>query len=429
MKKLSSLVFAALMIGSLSSCGNNQNDDFTPLLDRNRECIITINGDYSNFDSLQTQINGFRKYYGNVKIEYTKLSNYFTDIVNRLESSEKPNIFFATSAMLNDEKYATVVAHMENLMDPSLNLNLDCIRSGLINRKYTDKLLIVPIFARTYGMLVNEDLFKKEELEIPQKWSELLSVCASFKEKKYQSPMMGYTAGTDNCFMNTVAYPTFVIDIANNQTALDYANNKDERAGEYMRDALLKVVTLINNECINMELCKDIGDNYGKVISKFFDGDVPMMIGTAVTASGTKSREKDSKPFQANPFKYSFHPIPLNEQGSYFIDSPALEFAVNKDAENLDMTNEFMRYLLRPQQLKATAREKGLLHVVKDVQDNPMYEAFNNIPVEHIYSPEVIGISDDLAVQIKMASYYVGKGTYDIDAAIANYGQFVDAKK
>ena len=48
-----------------------------------------------------------------------------------------------------------------------MKLNLDCIRPGLINRDAEGKVTMVPVFSRTYGMLVNDDLFKKKGLSVP----------------------------------------------------------------------------------------------------------------------------------------------------------------------------------------------------------------------------------------------------------------------
>ena len=56
---------------------------------------------------------------------------------------------------------------MEDLSDPQLGLELDCLRSGLLNYDADGHLLMVPIFARNYGMLVNKDLFAKEGLQVP----------------------------------------------------------------------------------------------------------------------------------------------------------------------------------------------------------------------------------------------------------------------
>ena len=115
---------------------------------------------------------------------------------------------------------------MEDLSDPALKLNLDCIRPGLINRDAEGHVRMVPVFSRSYGMLVNKTLFEKEGLSVPSTWTELMAVCEAFRGKGYASPMMGYSLKSSSCFMNTVAYPLFVATLAKNKEALTLANNK-----------------------------------------------------------------------------------------------------------------------------------------------------------------------------------------------------------
>lgn len=51
--------------------------------------------------------------------------------------------------------------------------------------------MMVLVFSRTYGMLVNRNLFEKEKINIPTTWTELLAACEAFRGKGYASPMMG----------------------------------------------------------------------------------------------------------------------------------------------------------------------------------------------------------------------------------------------
>ena len=53
-----------------------------------------------------------------------------------------------------------------------------------------------------------------------------------------------------------------------------------------------------------------------------------------------------------------------------------------------------------------------------------VYSPFANMPEERTFSPEVIGITDDLARQIRVAAYKVGRGDLTIDEAVAQYGSF-----
>ena len=160
------------------------------------------------------------------------------------------------------------------------------------------------------------------------------------------------------------------------------------------------------------------------MILRFFEGDVPMMICTGDTVSGTRKRESQSEAFTNAPFNYSFAPIPLSDDGGYFIDSPSIQFSVNKNCENLDMTNEFMRFLITNEELNAMASVKRLVTPTKDLSFDTVYAPFGQVPSERTISPEVVGITDSLAGQIRVAAFQVGKGEITIDEAVAMYGSF-----
>lgn len=418
MKKLIYVALTGVMAASLVAC-KSQNKE-KPIYN------ISIIGDYSNFEALEAEFERFKAIRDDVVLTYEPVSDYRNKLATMLEGDEKPNIFFSYSWMASDEKYNSVFSHMEDLSDETLNMNLDCIRPGLINRK-DNKVLMAPIFSKTDGILVNENLFEKEGLQVPTTWSGLLEVCAAFREKGYENPMMGYSKNSSGNFMYNLAYPIFVAELAKDPGAIDRANNPDKVAGdpvagEYMRSALNVVDQLIKQNCINIENCDKIEDNYNKVLLRFFDGDVPMMICGADTPSGTKKRESASAAYQANPFSYSFYPIPVTEQGGYFIDSPSVQFSVNKDCDNLDVTNEFMRFLLSDTELNNMSSIKRLVTPTKNLFFDSIYAPFANVPMERTFSPDMLGVKDIISAQIRIASYKVGKGELTIDEAIAAYG-------
>ena len=426
MKRLRNAVLGLVAAAGLASCAGNPSgpaDDFTPSMDKNTKCSIKVVGDYSNFEALEAEFDRFNEFYPEVRLSYVKLDDYKNTLGTALGGNDKPNIFFFYTWMSGDEKYTPVVSHMENLSDPALKFNLDIIRPGLISRDAKGDAYMVPVFSRTYGVLVNNDLFKKENLAVPGTWTELLNVCKSFLEKGYKNPMMGFSKNSSSCWMNTVAYPQFVADLAKDPEAMKKANDLDPAAGVYMRGALEAVDKLVKNSCVNIAECDTISDNYAQVILRFFEGDVPMMVCTGDTVSGTKKRESQSEAYLANKFDYSFYPIPLTEQGGYFIDSPSVEFSVNKDCANLDMTNEFMRFLLTAKELNQMASAKRLVTPTKELFSDAVYAPFGKVPSERTLSPEVLGVKDPLTAQIRSASYKVGKGELTVDEAIAQYGR------
>ena len=395
---------------------------FQPRLDTDISCEITVIGSYSNFEALEAEFECFNAFYPNVELTYLKPDDYNNLLGKVLESKNSPNIFFSFPWMYGNEKYRTAFEHMEDLSDPQLGLDLGCIRPNLLRSDANGQLLTIPVFTRNYGMLVNNDLFKKEGLQVPNTWSELLAVCEAFLSKGYTSPMMGYTADPSSCLMSILVYPEVVAALADNPEMLQAANEMDPIAGECMRQSLESMMRLIGNGYINLDKCNEIGDNYTEVILRFFEGDIPMMICMADTVSGTAKRESQSEAFSTAPFTYSFAPIPLSEAGGYFIDSPSVEFSVNKTCDNLDMTNEFMRFLISREELNKMALVKRLVTPTTDLSFSAVYEPFGLVPAERVLSPEKIGITDPLFVQVRNAAYLVGTGALTIDEAVSQYG-------
>jgi multiple sugar transport system substrate-binding protein len=103
---------------------------------------------------------------------------------------------------------------------------------------------------------------------------------------------------------------------------------------------------------------------------------------------------------------------------------PNLQFSVNKDSANLDMANEFMRFLITSRELNEMAQNKGLMSPTKDLSYDRMYSAFGDVPESQILSPEVIGLTDDAVQQFRQAVYGVGTGAMTIDDAVGGFGSF-----
>ena len=149
-----------------------------------------------------------------------------------------------------------------------------------------------------------------------------------------------------------------------------------------------------------------------------------MMICARDTVSGTKKRESQSEALINAPFDYTFAPIPLTEKGGYFIDSPSMEFPVNKSCDDLEMTNEFMRFLISKAALNEMASVKRLVTPTTDLSFDSIYAPFGQVPANRTISPEVFGMTDSLTAQIRIAAFLVGKGEITVDEAVTMYGSF-----
>ena len=430
MKKTISMFLAVLMILGLAACGAQKQEaapteeGFRPALDPSVSCHITVAGGYDNFEALEAEFDRFNEHYPNVELVFTKVDDYSNMIGTVLNGNDAPDIYVNYSWMVGREQYKASIAHAENLADPALGLDLDCIRGNIILNTEDGTLPMVPVFSNTYGMLVNNSLFEKEGLSIPTTYQELVAVCRAFREKGYENPMMGFTKKETTSLFTLTTYPFFCGTVAQDAEAVQKLNAMDPSAGEYMRPALEKIVQFVSDSGVNLDACAEIENNYDAVILRFFEGDVPMMTCSGDTVSGTRKRESRSEAFIANPFPYAFVPIPMSDEGANFLDMPNLQFSVNRESPNLDMANEFMRFLITPLELNEMAQNKGLMSPTKDLSFNSMYAAFGAVPESRILSPEVIGLTEDAVIQLRQAVYRVGTGEMTIEEAVAAYGSF-----
>ena len=429
MKKAMCMFLAVLMILGLAGCSQEKQDaetaeGFRPALDPSVSCHISVAGSYNNFEALEAEFDRFNEYYPNVELVFTKVDDYNNMVGMVLNGNDAPDIYVNYSWMYGRAQYQASIDHAENLADPALGLDLDCIRSNILLNTDDGTLPMVPVFSNTYGMLVNNSLFEKEGLSVPTTYQELTEVCKAFREKGYANPIMGFTNKETTSLFTLTSYPFFCGTVAQDAEAVKKLNTLDPSAGEYLQPTLEKITQFLNDCSVDLDACAGIENNYDAVILRFFEGDVPMMTCSGDTVSGTKKRESRSEAFIANPFAYTFVPVPMSDEGANFLDMPNLQFSVNKDSPDLDMANEFMRFLITTPELNAMAQIKGLMPPTKYLSFNSMYAAFGDVPEARILSPEVIGLTDDAVIQLRQAVYRVATGEMTMDEAIAAYGTF-----
>ena len=431
MKKAIYTILALLLFLGLASCNAkkqqaNTEEGFRPALDTSVKGHINFAGSYNNFEALETEFNRFNEYYPNVELVYTKIDDYNNMLGMVLNGKDAPDVYVTNSWMYGREQYKAYLDHAEDLSDPALGLDLGCIRSNILLKTDDGTLPMVPVFSTTYGMLVNNDLFQKEGIKVPSTYKEMVAAYKAFREKGYENPLMGFSATERTSIFTLISYPFFFSTVAHDEKVIEKMNALEPSAGEYMRPTLEKMQQFLNDICVNLDACNAIKNYYDAVIMRFFEGDVPMMTGSGDIVSGTKKRESVSKAFAAKPFAYTFVPIPISDEGSFFLDMPNLQFSVNKESPNLKIANEFMRFLISSRELNEMAQNKGLTSPTKDLSFNRMYAAFGNIPESRILSPEEFGLTDDALVQLRLAVYKFAKGELTIDEAIAAYGTFAE---
>ena len=410
----------------LSAAGSTwaEGEGFTPALDTSASITLLVAGHYDNFEAIEAEFALFRQYYPNVKLKYEKIDDYNNNIGKALRLGEEaPDIFFTYPSMVGQERFLRVFDAVEDLSDPALGLDLSGIRSHLLLRSEDGKVFMVPIFCETYGMLVNEDIFEKENLQIPGTYEQLLQACEALKSAGYSSPMLGFNGNSSNHFLlYPLFFPYFLAQIRENETAIAELNSLTPSAGEYMRGALELAADFIGRGYMDLEECNLLAKDYDPVILRFFEGDVPMMLAKGGTVSGTEKRESRSEAFQAHPFRYSFHPVPSTDEGGYFMDMVSMGFSVNRYSEKVDMANEFIRFLVSTNALNRMAQAKRMVTPCKDTSLDKIYAAFGQLPPDHTINLAELGLADAPDTQVRKAGWLVSNGMMTVDEAVAAFG-------
>ena len=424
-KKVLILFLVISLVMGMTSCGQkaDKNVDFTPKLSSDTACRIKVAGSYSNFESLESEFERFNEHYPNVNLNYVYLDDYDNTIASALMSDEAPDIYVTASWMLDDDEMAPVLENAEILSDPSLEIDLECIRKGARWTQDNGDVIMLPIFTRSYGMLVNMDIFEKNGLKVPENYSQLIEVCDKLKAAGYDTPIMGANGTTVAGMYYAFAFPYFCNNVLSDPDSVEALNSMDSSAGGMMRPALEKIQTFVDSGYLDPAICsEEIEDDYNAVIMRFFEGDVPMMLGSGDMVSGTQKRESKSEAFTEAPFKYKFYVVPLGDDGGYFLDSVNLFFSVNKNSSNLDMTNEFIRFLTREKELRNMAAIKRLITPANDFSLDEVYSSLEGFPEEKAFSYKETGLSDSVNKEFRAAAYKVANGDMTVDEAVNAYG-------
>jgi len=426
MRKAKYLFFATVMTLAISSCNNPSGESekpFQPGLDTQTECTIKVRGHYDSFEALDEQILKFNAFYPNVNIEYKKVDNYTKESVinNLFVGDSAPDIYFINNAWESDTKYKTLFDYAEDLSDPETGIDLGVVRDELIYKDKDEHVPFVPIFTNAYGMIVNEEIFSKNNISIPKTYNQLIHACNTLIDLGYESPIMSYNASIYSLY-----FPYFLSTINGNKEAVDALNTLQSTAGSYMRSGLEKAIDFNNYHFIDKAKCLEeiTKDNTDGICLRFYKGDVPMMFTEVNRLSGSHKREASSEDYQRNPFKYSFQPIPTTDNGGYYFNTITLSFAVNKESKNLKMTNEFMRFLIRSQSLNEMNSSKRQISPAKALGEDKLFNSFKDVLKDNrVLYNYVIGLSLNADTQARK-TFDALLGGASIESAMNGYGSY-----
>ena len=327
-------VLTAAMSISLGAAGvsaaDNSVSGFEPALDTETEATLYFLGNYGNFEALDQVALDFKNYYPNVDVIYTKLDDYRNDIANRFVTGEEIDLFMCSWW---DEAFpgnGNIIENAEDLGTTGIdfsNLNPDMLSLGAVDETQ----LMVPLYVDCCGYMVNLDLFEAAGAEVPTNSEELLTACEKLAAAGYEKPIYIRSGAYGRSFTGTYMEQRL--------------GGSDETAA--LEETIAKMDELYASGYVNDE-GNTLEDAYNAMILRFFEGDIPLEPIIVSNYSGTKKREAKSEAFTANPFNYAFIPAFYGETSdrTYINELGSVYVGVYKGSEQLEMANEFLRFML-----------------------------------------------------------------------------------
>jgi raffinose/stachyose/melibiose transport system substrate-binding protein len=283
-KKVIIYLLAVFLISTLTACSKAKTK--IPVLKKNEKvtlrCVMSSEDNYK-LEAFKSFADDIKKHYPDYNITFNFVKGdknaYETKIKVLLSSDKAPDVFlspdqnfsnelFSEDSVMPVEKYLNSSNYWDNVI-PTANV-----------KGHNGHIYAVPFNDISYGIIeINTDLFKKNNVKIPESFDELKSAVEAFKLKGIVPIAL---AGKDGLavysmienFACTVD-PLFTTSII---------NGKDSFSGEPFKQAAEKVKDLIRIEA------------FGKKVETYSDTDAANLFysGKAAMYCTTSSNYKDS---------------------------------------------------------------------------------------------------------------------------------------
>ena len=380
-KHLLIILMSLFMIISLSGCQNNKEEETVDELDTNYSTTIYVCGSWGNFEALDAASILFNEKYPNIEIVYNGLDSYTNDLRNRFVSTENIDIYTIDWLLSDDDRYSYFWEYAQDLngLLNFDNISSEYIQSGVIDGKQ----IAVPIYTSFYGLMVNEDLLAKYNLEVPTTYAEFINCCDVLKKEGIY-PILE----ADKTYTAQVILSEVFAEAKNSSDIDKYVENvlqgKDDTG--IFEDVVNKLNDLYAKDYIHPDSAS-LEDSYNSTILRFFEGDIAFVPYYTSYFSGTKKREAKSETFTNNPFTYSLIAAP-SDNGYVRVDQQlsTLYMAIYNGIaeEKLPYVVEFLQFLI----------DDNGSEILSEIKNMPT----TNINVGSDAFPRLKSLSDDQVI-------------------------------
>ena len=429
MKKILAITIIAAMALSVTACGSSSDSSttasaesqetsaeassaFTPALDTDISATINVLGSWGNFEALVQVAIDFQEYYPNVEVVYSQMSDPHNDLANRCATGEDIDLFcidwwnpeYAESEGLMMD-VSSVTNYAEDYDEAGIdlsNLDKELLKSGQLD----DKQLLIPLYTTGYGYIVNLDIFEENNIEVPTNYEELKSCLAKLVEAGYETPLYVNSGHLGKSY--TPLYIDKILAGTDYETAF--------------KECLAEEEALLEAGYLNME-GDTLDDNYEALLLRFFEGDIPIVTASASTFSGAAKREAKSETFQKSPFSYAYVPAVYDDsKAPYTMQLSDVYLGIYKDSKQLDLVNEFVRFMLQDDEMLTLQSIKHLPTAnINNGKDTFPY--LQTDKATYCAATEGISVMDEQIFTDSVSAYVPGEST---DAAMEIFTNFME---
>jgi raffinose/stachyose/melibiose transport system substrate-binding protein len=282
-------------------------------------------------EGLDIAVENFKKLHPNVSFDIQHMPNdYETILKSRINAGEFPDIIAAQTGSM-------VSSYYDFAYDFTNDPVLDKFNTGAIelSKSSDGKVLSLPWTYETMGIIYNKDVFEKAGItELPATMDELEAVC---QELEAQGILPFATALKEPWVLAHIASHYMTTENEDPMKTIDALSKGDITFSEM-------------DNFNNLYRLLDMMVEYGP--SKFLEIDWEKsenMLANGETAMIHMGDWCEAVLKDFNPdVNVGFLPVPVsnNADESYLLSSISWQLLANKDSENVEMTKEFLEYIL-----------------------------------------------------------------------------------
>ena len=259
-KSLVILIAGALLAGT-AACGNKENE-MVNLVDEDKEEKKVVNL-FGPMEKSKPDANNIARSAHDLTVmmaeeELGLTVEYRTYTAEDYQDKTYDDVALARARSDMDDVYLLNPDTIQILGAEGKLVDLSCLESAAnlrevvkVSNTVNGKLVAIPQEIVVYGLFVNQDMFDKYELELPNTPEEFLECCRVFKENGIETPVGANRWWLEN-FVLSQAYAD-LYNGGNTEAEIAALNSGEAKYSDYMRQGFEFVKTLIDLGYVDAE--------------------------------------------------------------------------------------------------------------------------------------------------------------------------------